>query len=155
LRLTVRDIEERVRLPGTGIKPWQILRKRRLMEKVAHLYKERLKDAIITQQMSYTWVPHTKAYQQHKVRTGLDPRIWVATHTLVEAIMVRKSGWSYSVEVDRNAKHENGTPLPLIVKALEYGTRTIPPRPLFRPVLERLVEDLERLIPMWIKEGAI
>lgn len=147
MNLVIRDIGEILEVPDTR-------KARKLGTLLAEEYKERLRQAVAKQQRASQWAPLNKAYKRHKVRTGLNPGIWIATSKLIESLVVVTGPGRVEIGVDRRKKH-NGTPLTTIVKALEYGTRTIPPRPLFRPIRQEMERDIPSLVETYKKEGKI
>lgn len=145
--LYIRDTEELIPLSSIGSS-------RKLAELLANEYRERLKKAVIRQERIHKWAPLNEAYKRHKVQTGLNPGVWIATSTLIESIVVIRANRQIQVGVDRRKKN-NGVPLTTIVKALEFGTGVIPPRPLFVPIRKELERDIPSLVESYVKEGLL
>jgi hypothetical protein len=123
---------------------------------MASRYKEEVKDAIETQRFKQRWDDLSEQYKEWKKKAGLDPRIWIRTGQLLDAIRVRffPSTNSYGVGVDSTAhfrkvvtvKNDQGhitghtlgerseTSVLFIARLMEFGTVSMPARPLFRPV---------------------
>lgn len=122
---------------------------------MAERYRQEVKDAVIRQSLADSWKPLNKAYKEHKVQTGLNPGMWIATSKLVNSIVVIETSNRIEVGVDKRKKHtETGVYLTTIVKALEYGAGRIPPRPLFIPVFRKLVRSMPALFKEFLrKEG--
>jgi len=114
-----------------------------------HEVKGRLITAVIKQQLVHMWSPLSKAYKAHKVKYGLNPGMWVATHQLIESLCLDISvgrEFVFARILCNPKKSHNGVPMWMIAKYLEYGTRRIPPRPLFRPIAETIHRDLSQLL---------
>lgn len=122
---------------------------------VALRYRQMVQEAVYQQLYAYTWKPLNKAYKEHKIRTGLNPDIWIATSTLIDSIVVVRKSTTLEVGVDkRKVNPESHTKLSLIVKALEFGAGSIPPRPLFTPVYKSIVRSMPQLFAEFLREGA-
>ena len=129
---------------------------RRFFNFLAREMKNRLRHAVISKQLTRTWAPLSKAYKEHKVKYGLHDGAWAATYKLINSLDYRVSaGDPPSLEFYFNSSYSHeGVSAAKIAKYLEYGTRRIPPRPLFRPVAESIRKDLPDLIDMWHAGGA-
>lgn len=126
---------------------------RRFAGYVAEEYKSRLRKAVLQQELAQTWKPLNKSYKEAKVRDGLNPGMWIATSRLIESVVVMRTVPAMVVGIDKRKVHkETGTHLYLIAKALEYGTESIPARPLFRPVKRGLERDLPFLFKDFLRE---
>ena len=106
---------------------------------VARELVKRLKKRI--EEQDSKWKPLNKEYLEYKKRHGLDLRKWVATGELESSITVKHSHGSYYVTFLRK-KNKEGRFFETIARANEYGTSRIPPRPLFRPVLEAFRKEM-------------
>lgn len=155
--ILVRDINEYIS-PMLPVRLKLSSRKARALQRkfasfIAEEYREQLKQAVYRQLYAYTWKPLNEAYKEHKIRTGLNPGMWIATSELIESIVVVPYGTTYEVGVDKRRVHkESGTRLTLIVKALEFGTDVIPPRPLFTPVYQKIVRTMPELFSRFLRE---
>lgn len=124
---------------------------RKFAKFLAERYKEELREAVLRQSLASTWKPLSKSYQEHKIRTGLNPGMWIATSKLIESVVVIETPMRIEVGVDRRKTH-NGTRLHLIAQALEYGAGSIPPRPLFMPVYRKLVKSMPDLVEEFMRK---
>lgn len=132
-------------------------------ELLANSFVQDLKHAILRQTLS--WAPLSDGYVAHKRRLGLDPRTLIATQRYVNSIQaVMAPDGTWSVEVP---------PLPLrpgsrrtlqdLGRWLEFGTRNMPARPHWRPVLRMWKSKVyysklqlkERLVNYMRKKGYI
>ena len=101
----------------------------------AREYRDMVIDAIENQK--YDWERLSDSWASYKAVSGLDPRAWVAQGDFIEALKaseVRRAGKSYYAGLYVDSKHYSGLAMAQLAIFLEYGTVTIPPRPLFRPV---------------------
>lgn len=111
--------------------------------------KRRLIAAVINQQLSRAWAPLSKAYKAHKVKYGLNPGMWVSTEKLINSLCLDISvgvEFVFARILCHPGQLHNGVPMWMIAKYLEYGTRKIPPRPLFRPIAESIHRDMPQLL---------
>lgn len=108
------------------------------MEKIAAQIVKELKDVLNNQR--YNWAPLRAAYLRWKIDHQLDTRILIATGLYRDSITWWKKGGYISVGVPPDKKTKEGVPLWLIAKVHEFGTRTIPSRPLWRPVLAKFLQ---------------
>jgi hypothetical protein len=114
--------------------------------------RNRLIASVTNQSLAKSWAPLSKAYAAHKVRYGLSPGMWVATGRLINSLRLHTSSGPSFVSACvfcSSEQHHNGVPMWMIAKYLEYGTRLIPPRPLFRPIAESVLHDMPRLIKLF------
>lgn len=95
---------------------------------------EEAKSVIDTQ--AYSWVPLTARYLAQKIEEGLDQRTLIATGFYRDNICAYTIRGKVYVGVEPGVIHEpSGLPLSVLARVHEYGTSTIPPRPLWRPLL--------------------
>jgi hypothetical protein len=90
--------------------------------------------AIISRQL-IAWVPLSKGYARYKRRMGLDPRTLIATGKYVNSIQpIQQPDGNWLVSVP-NTPLGDGSKHTLrdLARWLEYGTRTMPARPHWRP----------------------
>jgi hypothetical protein len=115
------------------------------LEYLKVLIKEMVDEAKdIIENQSYNWTPLTEKYLEHKIKQGLDPRTLIATRFYLMHI-----GWGVSHGKIwwgvPNIIHEpSGLPLPVIARIHEFGTKTIPARPLWRPLLMKYAREAPR-----------
>lgn len=156
--LLIRDINQYVTLETYYVMSLPERRRNALQRKfadyVAREYRDRLRRAVIRQELAGSWKPLNEAYRDSKVQNGLNPGMWIATSRLIESVVVIRTPMAMVVGIDRRkVNKESKTHLWLIAKALEYGTDKIPPRPLFRPIKRKLERDLPRLFVKFLEEG--
>jgi len=111
--------------------------------------KCRLVSTVLSQQLTKVWAPLSKAYKAHKVRYGLHPGAWVSTEKLINSLSLDLSvgaDFAFARILCHPGQSHNGVPMWMIAKYLEYGTRKIPPRPLFRPIAESIQHDMPQLL---------
>lgn len=158
MTLLIRDIDEYLELyapnrvrTGARVKALQ----RKFAKFVAERYRQEVRDAVIRQSLADSWKPLSRAYREHKIQTGLNPGMWIATSKLINSIVVIETPGRIEVGVDKRKKHtESGVYLTTIVKAMEYGAGDIPPRPLFTPIFRNLVRSMPALFKEFLrKEG--
>ena len=103
-------------------------------QRLAEEFADDLK-AMIERQI-ITWVPLNKKYARRKRLLGQDPRILMATGRYVRAIHAEKQAdgsWQVAVPntpLKVGSKHT----LQDLAKWLEFGTKTMPARPHWRPI---------------------
>lgn len=151
----VRDINRYLSVPDPNgpHSSWSKATQRKFARFVATRYRSLVREVVLTQSMASSWKPLNEAYKEHKVRTGLNPGMWIATSKLIDSIVVYERTNYILVGVDRRKRHD-GVPLYIIVQALEFGTGSIPPRPLFTPVYRKLVSSMPELFDEYLrKEG--
>jgi hypothetical protein len=93
--------------------------------------------AILSRQL-IAWVPLNREYARRKREMGMDPRILIATGRYVNSIqpIEQKDGsWVVSVPAEP-LQGSNKHTLKDLARWLEYGTRTMPARPHWRPAMQ-------------------
>lgn len=100
---------------------------------LANEYVMNVYNAIEEEQFKNSWRPLTPGYRKYKASRGLAPYCWEATGQLKNGLRV-KSG--RVVGFDGRMRHSSGLSYNKLVRKLEYGSGRVPPRPLFRLVLE-------------------
>lgn len=134
-------------------------------EYLAYQLKYELQRAIERQRYWYDWTPLNHKYLQRKLKAGLSLNTWEATSFLKENITYWKNGRSYVVGVRPNLMHPRAyggaisagganQRLSVIAKTLEFGSpsKNIPPRPLFRPLLEYFRKNMGRYLEKFLRE---
>jgi hypothetical protein len=106
----------------------------------------------ILESQSYNWVPLTERYADYKMDHGLDDRILIATGFYRDHI-----GWGVTHNKIwfgvPNITHEpSGLPLPVLARIHEFGTATIPARPLWRPLLSKYAREAPNFAKRYKKE---
>lgn len=97
--------------------------------------KKMLKDSIKKQYYKRYWEPLSHSYLKFKNEHGLSENIWEATGKLVNSISYRKQGNRFIIGIPDNVKYPNGTSVQYVAKCMEFGTKNMPARPLFNPVI--------------------
>ena len=117
---------------------------RREMGDTARAFSKKVREIIRGQQ--YNLKPLSKSYLEYKKRTGLDPRILIATKTYVDKIRakpIRKKGKivSYTVGPPDGIHEPSGLPYRTLARIHEFGSRDkrIPARPVWRPAWSAFV----------------
>lgn len=128
--------------------------------------KERIKFVVANQ--LYSWSPLSATWLSQKKELGLSPKIWYASGELVNAITYwfHKPTNSYIIGVHPRKLHHQYTKggvyktkrtkvlLMDIIRKLEYGTSTIPPRPLLTKVLDEFRPTLRLSYTKFIVDKA-
>lgn len=106
-------------------------------EYMAHEMRNALRAAIKNQRYKKQWAPLSVRYLEHKREHNLSLNIWEASSYLIESITVRKYGDHYIVGFPHNKVYP-GTRIRVeqVAKWMEYGTETMPARPLFGRIYE-------------------
>jgi len=127
------------------LKPYQYT------EEIAREIVAEAKSILDTQK--YHWKPLQEAYLARKIRVGRDPRILIATGFYQEHI-----NWGYSpngnlwVGVDNIIHPDADISLVVLARIHEYGTATIPARPLWRPLLSKYIRRNKQFATRYRKE---
>jgi phage gpG-like protein len=112
------------------------------------LYGETLaKKTISTQSMN--WTPLRAKYLAYKIKKGFSEKILVKSSSLFQSISswVDKTKMVVHIGIPINAKNSKGQPIHKYAKVLEYGSpsKNIPPRPLWRMVMEATRNEINRI----------
>jgi hypothetical protein len=91
--------------------------------------------AINDQRYSSRWKPLTHEYLEYKKKSGLSTKIWEASSKLKLSVGYDIESESVVVGVNDSTYYENGQSVLEVSRWMEYGTRRMPSRPLFRPVI--------------------
>lgn len=90
----------------------------------------------IIRDQRYDWKSLSDAYLKQKERKGLDTRIYIATKTYVNKGIGYFEKGGYSFVGPKPGTHKpSGLPYAVLARILEFGTWSIPARPLWRPLL--------------------
>lgn len=123
----------------------------RLLGKFAHriakIYADELVKAIDSQRYKSKWEPLSPAYLEYKKKNNLSTKTWEATSLAKDNIGVWRSNNRYVVGIKRDVKYPGSNVQAYkVIRMLEFGTSTVPARPLFVRV-KRLVSG--RLRRYW------
>jgi hypothetical protein len=105
--------------------------------------------AIMTQRFRRRFRPLSEEWRKKKGNA----LFWINTRHLVRNINVWQQGGRWFVGFHSSQRHpESGTPLPIIVRALEFGTRDgrIPARPVFMPEATAMQRDIRKILTTWL-----
>lgn len=109
---------------------------RRYVEDIAQTLADEVKRRLKRQ--LYSHVPLSPDYQAWKSEKGLDSRILICTRRYLNHIGVQEikfpRGYGYRAGVPENVTEKDGTPLSIIMRTHEYGTKKVPARPHWMPV---------------------
>ena len=110
--------------------------KRKFQIYIAKEYVRLVKISIDQQRYRMRWKDLTPGYLAYKKRHGLSLNIWEATGQLKDSLrVVAPRGKKITIGFDKRLNHKGSrTKIWRIAKWMEYGTRRMPPRPLFRMV---------------------
>lgn len=116
--------------------------------------KEIVKEAkAVIRQQKYDWVPLSEGYAKYKEREGLDPRTLIATKDYVNnGIGVQESQGFIFVGPKTGIHKPSGVPYRTIAKWFEYGTWTMPARPLWRPLLSSVIRK-QKLVALRYRQA--
>lgn len=100
----------------------------------------------------YEWKPLSLNYLEYKINKGLDTRILLATHFYYDhitwGITDKKIWWG----VEDVVHDPSGLELRVLARIHEYGTSTIPARPLWRPLLEKYLNKKKQFAHRYLIE---
>ena len=100
----------------------------------AYLFRDYIRQVLEGQR--YNWKPLSVDYAKYKAKYGLDPRILISTEEYKDSIKVfRTKDTGYLVGVPHKLHSESDLYLDDLAKIHEFGTETIPARPLWRTAL--------------------
>lgn len=97
--------------------------------------KKMLKESIKKQYYRRYWDPLSVQYLKFKADHGLSLNMWEATGKLVDSISYRRQGDKFVIGIPRSAKYPDGVSVQYVAKCMEFGTKNMPARPLFNPVI--------------------
>ena len=100
---------------------------------------------------TYNWKPLKAYYKAWKIRQGLDERILIATGFYRDNIGWWVSRGNVQFGVRQSKKTTNGLPLWKLARIHEFGTRTIPARPLWRPLISKHIRNNESFAEIYRK----
>ena len=109
--------------------------------KAADRTLERAKEIIENQEFS--WKPLSPEYRKKKKKKGLDLRIFVATKEyLNKGIGTWESGRRIFVGPKQGIHKPSGLTYRVLSRILEFGTWSIPSRPLWRPLASQILREI-------------
>jgi hypothetical protein len=103
---------------------------------VAKAMTEEAKEVI--EQQRYSHQPLNPDYRDRKEAEGYDTRILIRTGEYLDAISWGVThGKVWAGVPSRKIHEDSGLPLHVLARIHEFGTATIPPRPVWRPLLSK------------------
>lgn len=109
-----------------------------------------LKTSIKTQYYGGRWEPLSDSYLKFKQAHGLSENIWEATGKLVDSISYYRRGDRYIIGIKDTARYPNGLSVLYVAKCMEFGTKNMPARPLFAPVLRYVRRHIRTYWEMYL-----
>lgn len=101
----------------------------------------------------YNWQPLQEDYLNKKIRVGRDPRILIATGFYQDHISWgHRADGTVWVGVEDVIHPDADLPLVVLARIHEFGTSTIPARPLWRPLLSKYMRSNEKFAARYRKE---
>lgn len=109
----------------------------------------------VIEQQRYRWKSLTAEYKARKLEMGYDERIYIRTGEFVSKISFGRERGKVWTGIPPNAEHtgemaradepsRDPISLQLLARFLEFGTRTIPPRQLWRPLISKYTRGTQR-----------
>lgn len=124
-----------------------------LTREVAEGIAEEARDILDTQR--YNWTPLKEKYVKRKEREGLDTRILIATGELRDSIDWGEEAGKVWCGIPSDEIHSGSDlPMHILARIHELGTATIPPRPLWRPLLAKWMKQRRDLGRKYTKAAA-
>lgn len=109
----------------------------------AQEYVEQVRRRVALQIGKAKWSPLSAAWLRRKEKMGWSLKFWIATGQLMNELKVKSRR---VVGFDNRKVHKvSHTKLLVIARANEYGTFSIPARPLFRPVYWYMRKHIDRV----------
>lgn len=102
---------------------------------LARTFKTMINEAIKKQRYANRWQPLSYSYMRYKQIHNLSTNMWEATGLLRKSIVARRRNGYYMIGVDPTKRYKDGPKVIEVARWMEYGTSTMPARPLFRPIM--------------------
>ena len=99
--------------------------------------------AIDDQRYKGRWKPLTEEYLEYKKKAGLKLKIWEASSTLKLSVGYDIGSNLVTVGVREGSRYRNGPEILDVAKWMEFGTRKMPARPLFRPIIRYVRSNIQ------------
>lgn len=120
---------------------------------LAKLIQADLIKTIENQSYKSKWKPLSPSYLEYKKRKGLSSKIWKASGNMVSSIYKINKKNKILIGVTASRKYPNSKrTLYEVARTLEYGTSTVPARPLFRPVINKYYKNMRRYWNKFLKQ---
>lgn len=110
----------------------------------------------IIEEQAYAWQPLKDSYREKKIERGLDPRILIATRDYLDKGI---GSWERNGLIFVGPKPGRHAPSGLTYQHLarihEFGTDTIPARPLWRPLIATMKKRSKRFREEYAKAARL
>ena len=109
-------------------------------KEIAKQFTDEAKEVIENQ--LYNWEPLKDEYLDSKIKKGYDPRTLIRTREYLESISWGVTQGRVWAGIPAQKIHQgSGLPVRVLARIHEFGTATIPPRPLWRPLLSKYIQQ--------------
>lgn len=108
--------------------------------------------AIDDQRYAGSWVPLNPYYKATKIRKGLSPKIWEATGFLKLNVQFSTLNDTIRVGIDPYIAYKSGVSTLKVAQWLEFGTKKMPERPLFRPIIAYVRKNIKFFYYKFLRE---
>ena len=125
---------------------------REFVEYMAEKMRDEIKKAIEFQRYRVKWRPLSIPYMKYKRLHHLSLKTWKATGMLLRAIAYKRHNDHYIIGINPNLRYRNGIRILDVAKYIEYGTRKMPARPLFRPIIFEMRKNIKQYWWTFLKE---
>lgn len=149
------NIQISVLPPGffTVFKKGMLAEANKVVEEAAKELVEEAKKALRTQKYAKYWDPLSEDYLEHKRRKGLDLRILIATKDYLEnGIGIIRKGKKFIVGPLPGKHKDSKLTYRKLARYLEYGTRNMPARPLWRFLKPTFLKKARVIRRMYLAE---
>lgn len=109
--------------------------------------------AIDDQRYEGKWKSLNFYYKQGKEKQGYSGKIWQRTGTLKVAISADLVNGDMVIGIDPDEVYEDGTSVLKVARWMEFGTKRMESRPLFRPIIKYVGSNLEYFYNKFMTEG--
>lgn len=109
-------------------------------------------EAIDSQKYKKSWAPLNPGYVAWKRKKGLSTNIWESTGYLKLNIGYNIHTKYIELGVNPSAKYKGGNSVLQVARWLEYGTKKMPERPLFRPIIIYVRKNIKYFYQKFLKE---
>ena len=122
------------------------------VEYMAGQMRDSIKKAIELQRYRTKWKPLSIPYMKYKRLHHLSLKTWKSTGFLYRSIAYKKHNDHYIIGINPFLRYRNGMRVIDVAKYIEYGTRKMPARPLFRPIIFEMRKNLKKYWITFLKE---
>lgn len=123
---------------------------------MAVVMADELVRAVNSQRFRAKWEPLSIGYLKYKKKHHLSTKIWEATEVLKDNIKAYRYRDRWVVGIPKYIKYP-GTNLRVykVAQFIEFGTTRMPPRPLFRPIVDYLSKNIRRYWLRFLREKGV